>query len=226
MPQPIHYSYLISFDFGPEAILDRPQLAAHVAGISALWNEIEARTAAFLAALLGGEAKTGISMFFAITNDGAKRAVIDAVCSLKLKPDQNKELQAIMKKIGERYGERNRAIHGAWGISDLYPDALLWSDTRETIQLQVDVATIFKNAEAAKQLRLEFQKRIQVWKESDFKDVERRIKSQYDELYWFTKPFIDDSLEKVGLKSARREDLPLPYSRAHPAPNDDKNGQR
>ena len=219
MPQPVHYSRLISFDFGPEAILDRPDLAAHVAAISALWNEIEARSASFLAALLGGEAKTGISMFFAITNDGAKRAAMDAVCSLKLQPEQNKEFQRIMKGIGERYGDRNNAVHGAWGVSELYPDALLWSDIREAIQLHVDMAAS-GDTEVTKQARLAFQRRIQVWKERDFKEVEGRIKAQYDELYRFSKPFIDDGLRRAGLRSARREDLPLPYSRVIPDPND------
>jgi hypothetical protein len=115
MPQPVHYSHAISFDFGPEAILDRPNLAAHVAAISARWNEIEARTAAFLAALLGGEAKTGISIFFAITNDGAKRAAIDSICALKLSKPQQDEFKKLLKTVGERYSERNRAIHRRMG---------------------------------------------------------------------------------------------------------------
>lgn len=84
MPQPILYSKLIDFTFEPRAMLQRPALAARIAHISALWNEIEMTIAAYMTALLGAEASTGMSMFLAITNDGAKKAVIDAICARNL----------------------------------------------------------------------------------------------------------------------------------------------
>lgn len=139
MPQPIHYSKLISFDFRPSAILERPALAAHVAAISALWNEIEATVASLLTALLGGEAKTGISIFFAIHNEGAKRAAIDAICSLKLKEADQQKFQSILRTISERYKDRNHAVHGAWGVAPAYPDKLLWADIRDTVLMHVDL---------------------------------------------------------------------------------------
>ncbi len=225
MPQPIHYSHLISFDFSPEAILQRPELAAHVAGISAQWNEIEARTAAFLAALLGGEARTGISIFFAITNDGAKRAAIDAISGLKLWPEQREEFQKILRAINERYGERNHAIHGAWGVSPLYPDALLWADIRETVLLHVELMDE-RNAPASKKLRLDFQKKIRVWKKQDFTNIIERLKLEYSKLFDFTRPFIDDALFMANLKSLDPAREPHPWSRARPDPSESESGQQ
>jgi hypothetical protein len=86
--------------------------------------------------------------------------------------------------------------------------------------------TSYGDPEITKRVRLDFQKGIQVWKEQDFNDVEKRIKTQYDELYKFTKPFIDAGLRRAGLKSARREDMPRPRLQERPDPTDGENDQR
>ena len=66
MPQPVHYSHHIHYEFTPKALLGRPKLAAHMAVVSTMWNEIEARIGALLAALVGAaEAETVISIFLA-----------------------------------------------------------------------------------------------------------------------------------------------------------------
>jgi hypothetical protein len=192
MPQPVHYSDHIEYQFTPNALLLRPNLSAHIAAISMQWNEIEARIATMLAALLGGEAKTGISIFFSITNDGAKRAAVDTICNLKLSPVNKSQLQDILKKVGERYADRNTVIHGAWGVSQKYPDALLWSDIKEAVLLHVDMMTLQgkENETARNERRIAYQKTLKVWKEQDFRDVEARLMSAYDELFAFSTPII------------------------------------
>lgn len=174
-------------------LLERPKLAAHIAVISAQWNEIEARIAAMLAALLGTEAKTAVTIFLALQNDGAKRAAIDAICSLKLPPDDVAMFQTIQQKIGKRYTDRNRAVHGAWGISPKYPDQLLWADTREVTLFHVTMMGLPgpKNQEKRRKLNLKQQQTLLVYSEQDFLDIEARIKSAYDELCVFSKPIIE-----------------------------------
>ena len=200
MPQPIHYSELISFDFSPEAVLQRPKLAPHIAAISASWNEIEALIATLLAALLGGEAKTVISIFFAIRNDGAKKAATDAICSLKLSPDDHKTLQAILKTVGERYTDRNSAIHGAWGVSPQYPDKLLWADIPGTIKLHVEMMGLpgSTNREARIAVQIAHQKTMQIWSEKDFTDTEERLRATHKVLQDFCKPIIDGAFGPSG----------------------------
>lgn len=212
MPQPVHYSDHIYFEFLPESLLARPQLAAHIASISARWNEIEARVATLLTILLGAEAKTGISIFFAITNDGAKRAAVDAICNLKLTKQQRVQFQEILKKIGERYADRNHAVHGAWGISDKYPDALLWTDIKEAVLLHVDMLSLLqfeKRAERDARL-IAYQKTIQVWKEQDFLDVAKRLQVAYDQLHEFSSPIITKALGPYGRSADPKPSPPIP----------------
>ena len=117
MPQPIHYSTGIPVDFRPEVLFRRPQLALHIALISYLWNEIEAKIGVFLATLSGNEGKTVISIFTAIQSDVAKRRIIDTIAELNLNEAEQTKFQAILKKISERYVERNRIVHGSWELA-------------------------------------------------------------------------------------------------------------
>jgi hypothetical protein len=206
MPQRVHYSTeSIAFDFRPEVLLERPLLAAHIAVISGLWNEIEARTGALLAALLGPEAKTAITIFVSLQNDGARRAAIDAICSLKLSPNDFLKFQTIQKAIGQRYGERNRAVHGAWGISPKFPDKLLWCDVREVMLFHVNMMDLAGPGKAAERRKLNMQQQqsLLVYGEKDFIDIETRIVAAYADLCEFSKPIIERGFgpsAKVDLK--------------------------
>jgi hypothetical protein len=193
MPQPVHYSYQIDYAFLPEALLERPHLAAQIAAISALWNDIEARIAAFLAALAGpGEAETVIALFHAITNDGAKRAAADALTTLKLSGRNRETFKEAMLAAGRRYVDRNTVVHGSWGTSPVYPDKLLWCDVRDATMLAVDMMGLTDKAEQKKRL-IVTQKKIMVYGERDFIDMRERMREAYNQLHDFTNPFMERS---------------------------------
>lgn len=196
MPHPVHYSHRITFKFNPLAVLERPELAAHVTVISQYWNEIDSRIGAYLAALMGDESIVAVSVYLNIQNDGAKRAAIDTITSLKLSPEEYQKLQAILRKIGDRYGERNDAIHGAWGVSPEYPDALLWADTRHSARFIAAAATASKPPSDDE--IIEYQKRLMVYRLQDFQNIEGRLRAVYEELCEFTRPVME--LRLVGAK--------------------------
>jgi hypothetical protein len=199
MPQPIHYNKMVGFDFRPEAVMERPTLAAHVTAISSIWNEIDARITMTLLSLLGAEAKTGMSIYLAITNDGAKRAAMDAICELKLTTEEQTKMRAVLKLVGDRYSDRNNAIHGAWGVSKLYPDALLWSDIREQILLHIELMKLNgpEHVFERQALQLEHQKKMRVWREKDFIETEKRLTATLEELKDFTRPYIQRAFGRV-----------------------------
>ncbi len=210
MPQPVHYSHQIDFDFVPESLLERSKLAAHLTVISALWNDIEARLGTFLAALAGSEAPAVISMFHAITNDGAKRAAIEAVTSLKLSQAERQAFQVAMRTVSDRYADRNRIVHGAWGVSPLYPDQLLWADIREMTMLLVDLMGM-DNKQQRDARFIATQKKIMVYSEEDFVQIRNRMHNAYDILRDFTRPFMDRSFAVFA-----KVDLPPHSTRVRP----------
>ena len=217
MPQPIHYSTGIPVDFRPEVLFRRPQLALHIALISYLWNEIEAKIGVFLAILSGNEGKTVISIFTAIQSDVAKRRIIDTIAELNLNEAEQTKFQAILKKISERYVERNRIVHGSWGISPRYPDKLLWGDARDSNLLAVDLVPLAgkENASARSAVLLKMQKKLLVYGEKDFLDIESRIKIVSDELELFCAPFISRALYDHGFVLNRKS--PEPEEKLQPS---------
>jgi hypothetical protein len=201
MPQPVHYSHRIEFQFTPQSLLLRPKLAPHIAVISAMWNDIEARIGALLASLVGSEAETVISIFLAVKNDAARRATINTVVELKMSDAERERFQAIMKDVGKRCAERNAIVHNAWGISPLYPNDLLWCDIRETMMLHADMMSVAPGRVDARMV--EEQRKMMVYREDDFIAIENRITATYDELRAFSKPIMER-----GLGPRAKVDLP------------------
>lgn len=200
MPQPIPKGTRLNFDFRRTAILERRNLAPYIVAISMHWNEIESRLGIFLASLMGGEAKTIVRVFLALQTDGGRRATLDTVASMKLPEDQLKRFQEIQKTLSSRYSERNKAIHGAWGISPEYPNDLLWYDPREGVSAFPDLMEkIGDGRESERQAVLdELNTNIRIYKEQDFKDILARFENAYAELEAFTKPYIAPLFDKMN----------------------------
>jgi hypothetical protein len=193
MPQPVHYSQPIHFEFEPTSLLQRPQLAARIAMISAAWNDVEARIAAFLAALSGNEAQTVISIFLALRIDSAKRSTIDTISVLKLSTTDHERFQEILKDLNKRYGERNTMVHGNWGVSEKYPNKLLWADIRDTTIMSANMMKLVgdQHAKERRAMLIEVQKKFMVYGEADFIKISDRMIAAYDELRDFTRPFME-----------------------------------
>ena len=186
MPQPIgsRNRSKITFDFSSGAPLRRPALAAFIATISNFWSEIEARIAIFLAALSGGEASTVITIFLAVKSDVSKRVIIDSIVSMKLEDSLKPAFRAAMEAINGRNDERNKVIHGGWGISKDYPDALLWSDIRETTVGAVELMKLGAAGDTEGQLEFmrEQLRSVRIYKENDFIDIYNRMVGAYNQL--------------------------------------------
>jgi hypothetical protein len=213
MPQPVHFSTRIPFSFAPEGLLERPELATQIAIISSLWNEIEARISAFLAALVGSESKTVIAVYLAIKNDGAKRATIDTITQQKLSATDFARFQEILRTIGSRYNDRNKVVHGAWAISPKYPGKLLWADVRETVSLMTEMIGLDHNETRRQEKLIAHQKQLMVYGLSDFKKIGSRMRTAYEELCAFTKPHMERGLGPL----ARVDQRPSPLRQAKPA---------
>jgi hypothetical protein len=102
--------------------------------------------------------------------DAGRKATLDTVTSLKLPAADLKRFQEIQKNIGGRYSERNKTVHGSWGISPEYPDDLLWYDPRETVAMFPELmATLGPDQRRERQAILdEQQKNLRIYGLKDF----------------------------------------------------------
>jgi len=114
-----------------KALLEKPELAAHLSTITSLWAQMVTLLEEILGLLAGVDAITAMRLYTAIENDGAKQAMLRALAEDKLPDNLQAELNAIFKWIREHGSSRNVVAHGVWGVSPQYPDALFYTDVRE-----------------------------------------------------------------------------------------------
>lgn len=181
--------------------MQRPKLTPYIAAILMHWNEIESRLGIFLAALLEAEAQTVIKVFLALQTDGGRKATMDTITKLKLLPDELERFQEIQRDIGGRYSERNKAVHGAWGVSPEYPDELLWYDPRESVEMFPNLmATIGEDNRTERQSLIdEANKSIRIYTHKDFTDIIERFECTYSALLKFTDPYVKPIFERMRI---------------------------
>jgi hypothetical protein len=126
MPQPIKNG--LPPLYSPEAIDSRPELAVHIAKISAMWSEIETLVGLLLSHILGAHAEVGVAMYLALSGAASQRAALEGAATAQLKEPELIDVLALIEKISKRQKERNNIVHGMWGIHPDYPNDLILSD--------------------------------------------------------------------------------------------------
>lgn len=102
--------------FGHEAILTRPHLAAHIGAVATIWTVIEESWGHILAEALDTEAKTGIAMYLALTGATSQNAILLEAVKMHL-PESIQEMVTAARKAEKVVaGDRNRIVHGRWGV--------------------------------------------------------------------------------------------------------------
>lgn len=124
MPQP--YRGKEKVRFGYEAILERPALAAHIGAIATLWTVIEEGWGVILANILDADAKVGVAMYLSLTGSAAQAHTLRAVAEHALEDEALRaEFGDLLKGEKDAGRERNRVVHGRWGILPSREDVLI-----------------------------------------------------------------------------------------------------
>ncbi len=130
MPNPLRRK--VKYLLEPLKLLERPNLAAHVAVIASLWTKVEIELGKLII-FVSGNPKEGAATFNALKSAGSRGDVIRAIAQLRLDKDEIKQLEDLLKEYRRIAGERNDIIHNLWGISDDMPEALLRVNAEEII---------------------------------------------------------------------------------------------
>jgi hypothetical protein len=122
------------FFSGMTAIKQRPELAARVGLVVAMWATIELRLSELLSYMLHADARVGATLFTAITSEGGRLAMTKAIAQERLSVGQLTEYDALQKRIRKVGGYRDAMCHGIWCVSDARPDTLILLDSRSVAQ--------------------------------------------------------------------------------------------
>ena len=174
MPQPLRW-WPDDITFGANALAERPTLAIGIAGVAAAWAEIEVTLGILLGTILHTEMHTGISMYLSLKGSAAQDAALAAAAKAKLPNDLKRKFEDLLLIMRKRGKERNKIVHGLWGISPQLPDALINCQPEHFIRDLIEVLTDHPKSGASASI-------LNVYDNRDFIAIISRLYDLKDEL--------------------------------------------
>lgn len=112
--------------FGPDWVLQSPQLSALIFNAISIWSYLEAVSIPRLLSIISGASSlTALSIYEALNSDATKQAVLQAVAKTHVTDKKYDLLRAILHNIKEQAQTRHKLVHWIWGYSQDLPDHLL-----------------------------------------------------------------------------------------------------
>jgi hypothetical protein len=185
MPRPLPASETVRM--GHDTLWGQPVLAARIAAIVIMWNEVDATVGNMLAHIIGVEAVPGILIYSELTSAGAKKGALTAIARRYLPPDKMKRLEELLKDYRNRSGERSDIVHGYWGVCDSIQDALVRGDTAEFVAWNTKAFIAeMQGAPIPTHERAADRPPLMVYKSADFFKIIDRITDLHESLAAFS----------------------------------------
>jgi hypothetical protein len=186
MPQPLKPPYELNID--PMTLADRPELAAQIGIIAALWARVEMWLGVILGDLIGTEPRFGLAMYFAIVSTSARMDTLAAVVAERPMSVNPNKFEALIKKVRACARERNRIVHANWGISLKHPNAIIAVSTDDQIRfLHIDSIYPPHWPESREQWDRSIQESLKpmMYRMADFRQTQMRLSKLIDDLQAF-----------------------------------------
>jgi hypothetical protein len=167
--------------YGPEALLTKPELAAHIGAVATTWTIVEEGWGLILAEMLGADAKVGVKLYLELTGAGSQAAILRAVADERLNSELREDFAALLSEEKGRARERNRIVHGRWAIDPETPDGLILSE-RDWLPRQIAEMNHYYGRKSRNVFApsppppREAPNSYQIYRERDFRDVVERLR--------------------------------------------------
>jgi hypothetical protein len=103
------YSHYV---IGHDCLMQRPTLAAIVAGCNDLWSNIELQLSLTLGAILDSTSPAAVGVYLSLRNSRAQRDALTAAAQVALRNDDLVVFNCVLR-LHERFGaQRNDLVHG------------------------------------------------------------------------------------------------------------------
>jgi|SRR6516165_3692218 len=120
------------------ALAERPELAALIGECIAFWSQVEGQIAVLLSAIMKAETAITAAVFLSIRNSRAQREALTAAAEIGLTGRELEMFRAIAIVYQSLDSQRTDLAHGIFAISEDLPDALLWIDSSDFTQHNLD----------------------------------------------------------------------------------------
>lgn len=136
MPQPLKVCCTVQF--GPDTVLEYPELAAEIGNVCVNWNLIEQQLMSLYALLMGDYLQKlpagfappthpiAYQIFDALNALNPRIELLEKLLTWRVSEEQVKNFrEVIWPGLRKRFSERSMVAHGVWGTCEAYPDALI-----------------------------------------------------------------------------------------------------
>lgn len=174
--------------FGPKIILQRPTLAALLGCVASEWSLLEQELIFLYATLMGRYLPifkgyslplhpVGLQIFDVVETTHKRMELLRKLANYVLNESTlMEEVEATITAIFKAAKNRNKLVHGNWGISDKYPSALIYSPIfgEKLVYLEKDFEDAITEIEDVRRLLINLKVKIeQYFKDSrDDKSIE------------------------------------------------------
>jgi hypothetical protein len=130
----------MDYQIGTQIARKRPELEALIGACLMAWPTIEVEMALVLGHLLGAKDTAALAVFQILRRSSNQRDAISAAAEASLNPADKELVTAVLNIHKSIEAERNALAHGHYGFTKHLPHHILWMDSRDYLQMQVDMA--------------------------------------------------------------------------------------
>jgi hypothetical protein len=176
MPQPLG-QWIDGIYFHEKILKERPELATMIARIAAAWSMIEVDMGLALAVILDTDARTGVSMYVALSGSAAQDRALAAAVETCLPDSMHATFAELLKEFRKRGKERNRVVHALWSLHPNDEKKLINCAPENIVR---DVAKAYNALFASDEPMIksptkQLVSELLVYTEADFRDIIERI---------------------------------------------------
>jgi hypothetical protein len=171
------------------ALSERPELAALVGECIAFWSQVEGQLAILLSAIMKTEKAIAAAIFLSIRNSRAQREALTAAAEIALSGRELEMFRAIAVVYQSLDTQRTDLAHGIFGICEELPDALLWINSKDFTQHNLEFWTeLITRTDPSVPLQSDETGRalFYVYRKEDFIQLRDEIKELWHAVFLFT----------------------------------------
>lgn len=189
-PQPLsskHVSGAVTLN--PVSVKERPELAAKIAQIIAIWARIESLLATILARVLVTQVRPSMAMYEAIHNTQIQMAVLTAAANTTLSGEVLEIFSALMIVVKQSANNRHKVAHWLWGISPEFPDCLILADpaaVREQDKIMSEVISALEHDGPITSAPILDFSRVFLWETRDFDEIIAELEETHRLMHRFS----------------------------------------
>ncbi len=175
------YKYAI----GAGELAKQPEHAAIIGQCIAMWTEVEIQMSLAFGAIIRTNSDTSVALYLALKNSSTQRNILSTIARPLLDSNVLDIYDALMILYSSRESERNNLAHGTFGISEEFPDAVVWCNMQDYSHFIIDLLNKEYNKQYPADPHKKLRESLYVYRLKDLEMTLRDLTELEEIVMWF-----------------------------------------